>query len=229
MKTKVYNLIILDESGSMSCVTKQTIDGCNETINSIKSTQETNAESQDHYVSIYAFQTNDRVPSRYLVKNIPAAAAQHISGDDYQPWGSTPLYDAVGSCLAELKLLAKKDADVLASVTIITDGAENSSRQYDAARVRNMISELKELGWNFNFIGANIDVKAYAASMNIDQSNAMAFEQSEEGTSAMWDHLARSRKAYFCDMANAEAAQPNMCEEERIEMRKKASRSFFKK
>ena len=108
MKTKVYNLIILDESGSMSCVTKQTINGCNETINTIKSTQQKYAANQEHYISIYAFQSNGNVPSRYLVKNIPASAAEHISDSDYSPWGATPLYDAVGSCLSELKLMAIK-------------------------------------------------------------------------------------------------------------------------
>ncbi|MDE5657116.1 MAG: VWA domain-containing protein, partial [Muribaculaceae bacterium] len=169
MKTKVYNLIILDESGSMSCVTKQTINGCNETINTIKSTQQKHDASQEHYVSIYAFQSNDNVPSRYLVKNIPASAAEHISDSDYSPWGGTPLYDAVGSCLAELKLMANKGDDVLASVTIITDGEENSSTQYTQHKVRAMISQLKELGWNFTFIGANIDVKATARALDIDE------------------------------------------------------------
>lgn len=226
MKTKVYNLIILDESGSMSCVTRQTINGCNETVNTIKSTQQKHSDSQEHYVSIYAFQSNCEVPSRYLVKNIPASAAEHIGPDDYRPWGGTPLYDAVGSCLAELKLMAKKDGDTLASVTIITDGEENSSTRYTGRKVRDMISELKELGWNFNFIGANIDVKTAAAALAIDEENALQFDQSEEGTRNMFSHLAESRSRYFDCMACEETAPMSM--EERIEVRKKASKGFFK-
>lgn len=225
MKTKVYNLIILDESGSMSCVTNQTIGGCNETINTIKSTQKKYADTQDHYVSIYVFQSNPDVPSRYLVKNIPASAAEHISGDDYSPWGGTPLYNAVGSCLSELKLLAKKDADVLASITIITDGYENASTCYSRVKVANLISELKELGWNFNFVGANIDVKAAAGALNIDQENAVAFDQSEEGTRQMFKSLNQSRSQYFNDLACEES--PEMSLDQKKEIRKKASKRFF--
>ena len=69
MKTEIYNLIILDESGSMSHVKRQTVSGCNETINTIRSAQEKFADTQTHYVSIYAFQANDKIPSRYLIKN----------------------------------------------------------------------------------------------------------------------------------------------------------------
>ncbi len=227
MKTKVYNLIILDESGSMSCVTKQTINGCNETINTIKSTQQKYAANQEHYISIYAFQSNGNVPSRYLVKNIPASAAEHISDSDYSPWGATPLYDAVGSCLSELKLMANKGTDVLASVTIITDGEENSSTQYTQHKVHGMISQLKELGWNFNFIGANIDVKATAQALAIDEDNAISFDQSEEGTQQMFSNLAKSHACYFDDVACNEAAP--MSAEEKIEVRKKASKGFFRK
>ena len=71
MKTEIYNLIILDESGSMSHVKRQTVSGCNETINTIRSAQEKFADTQTHYVSIYAFQANDKIPSRYLIKNQP--------------------------------------------------------------------------------------------------------------------------------------------------------------
>jgi len=62
MKTKIFNLIILDESGSMSSVCRQTISGCNETINTIKVAQEKNEASQEHYVSIFAFQSSGNRP-----------------------------------------------------------------------------------------------------------------------------------------------------------------------
>ena len=62
--SEIYNLIILDESGSMSCVWEQTISGCNETINTIKAAQNKFAENQKHFVSIYAFQSAGNRPSR---------------------------------------------------------------------------------------------------------------------------------------------------------------------
>lgn len=222
MRTKIYNLIILDESGSMSRLVKQTVDGCNETINSIKSSQELHADTQKHYISIYAFQANKKMPSRYIVKNIPAEGAEHIGINDYCPWGGTPLLDAVGSTLAELKATLPATPEYLASVTIITDGMENASRTYTYARVKAMISELKERGWNFNFIGANIDSAVEACKLSID--NSLQFSADEEGTAAMWKTYKASRECYSASIA---CEDDDMTDEERIHQRKKSSSKFF--
>ncbi len=195
MKSQIFNLIILDESGSMDCVTRQTISGCNETINTIRATQAKYPDTQEHFVSIFAFQSEGNRPSRYIIKNVPANEVKHITAEDYAPYGMTPLYDAVGSTLTDLKAAAKKYDDAIGSVTIITDGMENSSNHYTLPQVAKMIEGLKELGWNFNFIGANIDVNRVSQSLNID--NAMEFQQSEEGTRAMFEHERRSRARYY--------------------------------
>lgn len=226
MKTKVYNLIILDESGSMHSVKKQTIGGCNETINSIKSSQEMYGDTQDHYVSIYAFQSDSKIPSRYIVKNIDAMAARHITDDDYQPYGCTPLLDAVGSTLSELKAVLPQDSSALASVTIITDGMENSSRHYTYHQVKNLIEQLKERGWNFNFIGANIDAAGTAAILSID--NHLQFESTPEGTHAMWNKFNGARAEYMADICMSEC-HPDMSEEDKINLRKSRGRKFFSK
>ncbi len=195
MKTDIYNLIILDESGSMSCVKKQTISGCNETINTIRSAQKQYAETQNHYVSIYAFQSNFNVPSRYLIKNLPVEKVNHIDGYSYNPCGSTPLYDAIGSTLVDLQATVKARKLAIGSVTIITDGMENDSKYYSLRKVADMISKLKEIGWNFNFIGANIDVERTAASLNID--NRLEFQQDEKGTDEMFRRENRARFRYY--------------------------------
>ncbi len=233
MKTEIYNLIILDESGSMDCVSKQTISGCNETINTIKQAQKKFADTQDHYVSIFLFQENDERPSHYIVKNIPADAAKHISSKDYQPWGGTPLYDAVGSTLVDLKMTTGASRLAIGSVTIITDGWENASRHYTLEKVARMIAELKELGWNFNFIGANIDVQATAQSLNIDDS--LEFAQDEQGTKQMFQQENACRMAYY-ERNNSvmESAAPTACDsaEGEREIRKRmrdAASGYFKK
>ncbi len=195
MSTKIFNLIILDESGSMSGITKQTISGCNETINTIKASAEKFAGEQEHTVSIFAFQGGGKKTSRYIVKNVPASTAQPITGDDYEPWGNTPLYDAVGSCIADIKASIGSNRDAVASITIITDGYENSSRHYTHAQVAKMIAAQKELGWNFNFIGANIDVQRVSSSLNID--NCMEFDQDEEGTARMFARERSSKERYL--------------------------------
>ncbi len=194
MKQTVYNLIILDESGSMSGITPQTISGCNETINTIKASQETNAETQNQKISIFVFQSNPSNPSHYIVKNCPASDVNHITEKDYQPWGGTPLYDAIGSTLTDLRATVDKDTFAVGCVTIITDGMENASRLYSHERVVRMIDELKEMGWNFSFIGANIEASRTSASLHIDHS--LQFEQNEEGTKHMFDQECRSRRGW---------------------------------
>ncbi len=241
MKTQIFNLIILDESGSMGCVGKQTISGCNETINTIRVAQGKFADTQEHFVSIYAFQSSGSRPSRYIIKNQPIDQVRHISVHDYVPCGCTPLYDAVGATLSDLKACTKHSKDAVGSVTIITDGYENSSERYNQSQVAKMIDALKELGWNFNFIGANIDVDQVSRKLNID--NAMAFQQDAEGTAKMFAKESYSRMAYFHRMeeANSEyrdcascAAEDSISEEQmqeilkrRTEARKKASKGYF--
>lgn len=196
MKTKIFNLVILDESGSMECIRKQTISGCNETINTIRLAQEKHSESQQHYVSIYTFQSEGSLPSRYIIKDEPALMVNNMTEDDYSPNGLTPLYDAVGTTLNELRDTVKKYDIAIGSVTIISDGLENASKIFTGKTVSSLISELKTAGWNFNFIGANIDVKTVARDLNID--NTLEFEQSNEGTRRMFLHERRSRMNYYC-------------------------------
>ena len=227
--SEIYNLIILDESGSMDCVTRQTIAGCNETINTIKSAERKYEGSQKHFVSIYAFQSEGSRPSRYIIKNEPAEKVNHITDKDYEPWGCTPLNDAVGATLVDLKMKVKSSPNAIGSVTIITDGAENSSEHYSTMQVAQMIEQLKEMGWSFNFIGANIDVKETAAMYNID--NALEFQQDEEGTQAMFERERKSRMSYY-----SRVEEVNMCccadmaipSEARAKMMKKAASNYFK-
>lgn len=228
MKQQIFNLIILDESGSMRCVTRQTINGCNETINIIHSAQAKYQATQEHFVSIYAFQSNDHVPSRYLVKNVPIGDVQHLAPGDYRPWGGTPLNDAVGATLSDLRATVRHAENAIGSVTIITDGQENNSQKYSTKKVAQMIEMLKEMGWNFNFIGANINVEETARNYCID--NTLEFQQDDAGTEEMFAHERHSRMRYYDRMNVVQEccmAAPQMCEESRQKMLRKASAGYF--
>lgn len=222
-KTTIYNLIILDESGSMGCIVNQTISGCNETINTIKALQEEYQETQQHYIDIYAFQSDFRI-SRYLIKNESPTTVKHITANDYRPGGMTNLYDAIGATISDIKNRTKQDPKAIGSVTIITDGMENASTEYTHHQLVKMIDELKEKGWNFNFIGANIDVEQTAHSLNID--NHMSFVQDCEHTNAMWAHERRSRKRYFEKMNNL-FHDNSLSEEVYREKMREISKSYF--
>lgn len=185
----MYNLIILDESGSMRPVRKQTISGCNETLNSIREIANKHPEISQ-FISIYCF---DSERSRYLIKNKRAEEVSDLTKNDYSPNACTPLYDAIGKTVTELKeFIGNTDSTV--SVTIITDGEENSSKKWTQQEIVRLIDGLKEEGWNFAFIGANIDVKETAQGLNID--NFLEWEQTEQGTSDMFERESESREAY---------------------------------
>lgn len=225
MKTKIYNLIILDESGSMQSAATATINGCNETINVIRAAQEAAPDTQEHFLSIFAFQSGASVPSRYIVKNVPAAAAVPVTAGEYRPLGMTPLYDAIGSTLTDLKISTDAHEHAIGAVTIITDGYENASHNYTGPQIAKMIAGLKELGWNFNFIGANIDVEKVAAQMNI--TNHMTYTSDSQGTKMMFEKESRSRMAYYNRVSQAMAEPECDGAPSFSERMKEASEDYF--
>ena len=222
-KTTVFNLIILDESGSMSPLSQETIEGCNETLNLIRSLEEKHGDTQRNLVSIYLFQSNPDVPSRYVYHNQPINEIANMNPDTYRPWGCTPLLDAVGNTLSELKTVAPTHEDSTGIVTIITDGMENSSTDFSWKQVADLISQVKELGWTVNLIGANIDVEEMSKRIQI--VNSLTFNASSKGTKNMW-------KKFNHDFANHEerrikaekqCSSPN----EKFNIRQRISGLFF--
>ena len=221
-KTSVFNLIILDESGSMSSCRKSTISGCNETLNVARQLQKENADNQRSFVSIYAFQSGG-VPSRYLCKNAKVEDVKDITPDDYLPCGCTPLLDAVGMTLVDLKAVASTHDDATGTITIITDGYENSSTEYTYPQVKALIAQFKEKGFTVNFIGANIDVQQVSCDLGID--NAMAYESNEVGAAEMYARFSVKLKEKERRRMNAEKG---MSQSDRIRFRVSHNDDFFK-
>lgn len=186
----VYNLIILDESGSMSGVTGQTITGCNETLNGIRTTAIEEIE-QNQFVSIYCFDTTN---SRYLFKNMPIEEVNNLTSKDYRPNACTPLYDAIGYTVNQLKEIAT-DSNAIGKVTIITDGYENASKSWNHSSIVELIESLKKKGWLFTFMGANIDVEKTSRSLGIN--SYMEFLQTEDSMKEMFECERRSQRAYL--------------------------------
>lgn len=185
----IHNLIILDESGSMVSIYHPALTGVNETLQTIRQAQ-TDHETQSHYVTLVAFDTGH---FNKIYSNTPSAEAVDITEEQYHPCGGTPLYDAMGRSINELRQVAAKDDIVL--VTIITDGYENSSREYNGPAIKSLVEEMKALGWVFTYIGANQDVEAVGASLSID--NKLAFCADENSTKAMFMKENRSRTKFF--------------------------------
>lgn len=194
-QTKVYNLLVVDESGSMEIIKKQTIGGFNETLQTIKSAQDKYPE-QSHLVTLVFFNSSE---TRTILDCAPISQARSINASTYNPNNGTPLYDALGDALTRLRYKINQDEEHQVLVTILTDGEENSSIEFNHNMINKMITELKEAGWTFTFIGANIDVEKAAA--NISVSNYIAFEQTNEGTQAMFVKENNARMKYFDNMS----------------------------
>jgi len=206
----VYNVIILDKSGSMSNIARQAIDGVNETIGSIKSAQEKNPD-QKHLVTLVAFCGCEM---KNIYDNVPVAKAQTLTDKDYRPCCMTPLYDAIGTTITRVHRLKSDDAESLALVTIITDGYENASHEFSLSAIKSLIDSYKEQGWQFTYIGADHDVEQVAFTLHIDHH--MMFEKSEAGTRAMFEKEQRSRGRWLDKMASV-MSSPCMSPRERNE------------
>lgn len=188
MKTKVFNLIILDESGSMLSIKKEAIDSVNETVQTIRSAEKKN-EDQKHFVSLVTF--NDNIKTVYDC--FPVKEVKEVTAETYRPDCCTALYDAMGMSLNALRPKVAEDDRVL--VTIVTDGYKNSSREYSGKAIKALVDELKGKGWIFAYIGANQDVEQVAATISI--TNTMTFHTTSEGTKHMTQRVNKSRSGFF--------------------------------
>lgn len=191
----VYNVIVLDKSGSMSSIARQAIDGVNETIGSIKSAQEKNP-SQRHLVTLVAFCGCEQ---RLVYDNVPVGEVWPLTEKDYRPCCMTPLYDAIGTTITHVHALKSRLADSLALVTIITDGYENASREFSHTAIRSLIESYKDEGWQFTYIGADHDVEHVSFSLSIDHH--MAFDKTAQGTATMFAKERKARAHWFGKMS----------------------------
>lgn len=197
-KTPIYNLVILDKSGSMEAIRTEAINGYNETLGSIKSTQLKFMDTQEHFVSLAAF-CNCGIDMIYDMT--PIKDAEKLTREKYDPCCCTPLFDAIGKTVKELKRKTAEIEGAAFLVTIITDGYENASKEWDSKSVAKLIDSCKEEGWMFSFIGAGEDVVKVASKISI--TNTMVWENTSKGTEVMFstENQARMR---FCEDLDVE-------------------------
>ena len=188
----VYNLLIIDESGSMQSIYEQALSGINETLNGIRNAEK-DYPDQKQYVSLVTFEGNGMDGVKTRRDCVPAASLENMTRADYRPGGCTPLYDAMGRAISQLDSRIKEGDAVL--VTIITDGMENSSCEYSGTAVKELVARQREKGWTFAYIGANQDAVEVAKELNI--SNALDFDASPEGMVTMSVKYEKARKKYL--------------------------------
>jgi len=172
---------VLDESSSMGAIAQSAREGVNEYL------QEQIKGDGQTWWTLTTF--NTRTWTRFAV--IPGEEVRPL-GDDYSPNGMTALYDAVGRSVTKTREFLDslgedhKPQDVI--VVILTDGMENASRRWDLGRVARLIADAEDDGWQFVFLGANLDSQAVARNMGMRKGAVVDWNPEEASHKrAMWE------------------------------------------
>lgn len=190
-------VFILDRSGSMSGLEADTIGGFNSMIDKQKK------QEGEAYVSTVLF--DDR--SEVLHDRVPMSKVPVMTDEEYYVRGCTALLDAVGGAIHHIgnvhKYAREEDRPEKTLFVITTDGMENASRQYSYEKVQKMIKRQQEKhGWEFIFIGANIDAVQEAKKFGIKKERAVNYVHDEEGTETLYQSVGKA----VCAMRMADAS-----------------------
>jgi len=210
MKTEIA--FILDRSGSMGSMTHAAISGFNEFLKAQQSTVD------DHDQPIPATFTLILFDHEYLPihNRAPIQTAEPLTLETYQPRGNTALLDAIGRTIdyigSQLAATPAAERPSKVIIAILTDGEENSSRQFTMADINQRIThQTEKYQWEFLFLGANQDAIATAAHMGIQAHNSATFVADDAdlkaGSSAFAAKIsARRRQVARCDLDVVESA-----------------------
>lgn len=193
-------VFILDRSGSMNGLEKDTIGGFNGMLENQKQIE------GDVLISTVLF--DDR--SEVLHDRKPIQNIKEMTAKDYYVRGCTALLDAIGGAIHHIgnvhKYARKEDRPIKTLFVIITDGFENSSKRYTYQKVKSMIErQQKRYGWEFIFLGANIDAIAEAKRFGIREEMAVEYICDEVGTALNYEAVSevvsnlRASRPYCAD------------------------------
>lgn len=183
MKKNLTEIVfILDRSGSMGGLEKDTIGGFNSLIEKQKK------ENGEAYISTVLFDSSTEV----LHDRVELNKIQPMTKDEYYVRGMTALLDALGGAIKHIgnihKYARKEDVPEKTMFIIMTDGHENSSRKYHYDEIRRMITRQKErYGWEFMFLGANMDAISEARKYGIAEDMAVEYNCDRKGTAVSYD------------------------------------------
>jgi hypothetical protein len=188
-------VFILDRSGSMSGLETDTIGGFNSMIEKQKK------ENGEALISTVLF---DNV-SEVIHDRVPVQKVEPMTDRDYSVRGCTALLDAIGGAIHHIgnvhKYARNEDVPEHTLFVITTDGMENASRRYDSETVKKMIERQKEkYGWEFLFLGANIDAVETAKHFGIGADRAVNYHSDREGTQLNYEVLSEAVSAVRCSV-----------------------------
>ena len=187
-------VFILDRSGSMSGLEADTIGGFNSMI------EEQKKAEGDALISTILF---DNV-SEVLHDRVDVQNMKPMTEQDYKVRGCTALLDAIGGAIHHIgnihKYAREEDVPEHTMFVITTDGMENASHYYSSEKVKHMIEhEKNKYGWEFLFLGANIDAVETAGHFGIDADRAVNYRCDSAGTALNYEVLSEAISAVRCN------------------------------
>jgi uncharacterized protein YegL len=192
MKKNLTELVfVIDKSGSMSGLEKDTIGGFNSMLD--------NQRKEDGDVSITTVLFDDRM--QVIHDRADLAQIANLTAKDYQPGGCTALLDALGKTIKHInkvqKSLPEEECPEKTMFIITTDGQENSSHEYSYDKIKKMIEKKQEKKqWEFLFLGANMDAISAAADIGIKANRATNFQCDAVGTAVNYEALSKAVATY---------------------------------
>ena len=201
MSNNITELVfILDRSGSMSGFEADTVGGFNATIEKQK------GQEGKVYVSTVLFDNvSDVIHDRLDIREVTP-----MTRKEYYVRGCTALLDAVGNAISHIsnihKYARQEDRPEKTLFVITTDGMENASHQYTYNKVKAMIESKKELGWEFLFLGANIDAAKEAARFGISWEHAANYHADKKGTGVIYEAVGEAVSKVRCCSAPLSAS-----------------------
>lgn len=219
MKKLEELVFILDKSGSMSGKEEDTIGSFNSTIKKHKN------KDYDVLVSTVLFSNDQKV----IHDRIDLKEIKNLTEKDYRVGGGTALIDAMGNAIKHIKNVhkyqrRKEDIPEHTMFVIVTDGQENSSHKYSSDEVKKMIKKQKEKGWEFLFLGANIDAVETAKRYAIDEDMAVNYINDSRGIKEVGD-------AVYCvsnKLFNL-SAEKKLSADDKLEARKSIDSDYRKR
>ncbi len=177
MKNNITELVfILDRSGSMNGMEKDTIGGFNSMIQKQKQ-----LDGQAYVTTVLFNDHNKTIHDRIDLKEV-----KPLTEKDYHVSGCTALLDAIGTTINHIekihKYIRKEDVPENTIIAITTDGYENASKCFTSQAIKELIEKKKKDGWQFIFMAANIDAVETAASFGIDKDHSANYYQDSYGT-----------------------------------------------
>jgi len=187
-KKTIFNLIILDASGSMRSKVEEVQGGLNQLFLSLQEDLVNQTDVRNKTTVVDFSSHND---FRKLYVDADPSDLKELKDGDYVPRSMTALYDAIGQ---SFQMVPKDHQDVL--VTIFTDGIENDSKEWKAPDIKALILDKEALGWTITFMGTTTESMLAAERIGIKADKMLRYSDSKAGTKHAFDKLSDARRKY---------------------------------